>query len=478
MNQQYRQAIDAWFSDKEDALVRDISRLVSIRSVTGAAEPGKPFGPGPAAALEEALQLCADHGFQAENVEGYVGTADLCGEKPTLLHILAHLDVVDEGSGWTVTAPYAPRVENGMLYGRGSADDKGPAVAALYAMKAARELSGGKLKYNAKLILGTDEESGSSDVAHYYESHPYAPWAFSPDGDFPVVNIEKGSYKPTITAGWEESAALPRVRELHGGVRINVVPGEATAMVLGMDPFAMASIAQPMAEEMGVTYAMAEVGAGTRITCTGKSAHASTPDEGNNAITALLALLASLPLADCDSTRAIGHLADLFPHGDNYGATLGVAQKDDLSGGLSLTLSLLELSETGLSARFDARTPICANDENCRAVAEAAFARCGLTCTGSMEPPHHTPAEGPFIAALLDCYEGYTGQPGQCLAIGGGTYVHHIPGGVAFGAGMPGFQCNMHGADEHASVADLMTAARIFTQVLLEMCGEESAFTL
>lgn len=474
MNETWKKRIEDWFADKETQLVCDIARLVEIRSVKGEAGEGCPFGPGPAAALSEALELCKEKGMLVTDYDHYVGTADL-NDKKTIVNILGHLDVVDEGTGWTVTEPYTPKIVDGMLYGRGTDDDKGPVVAALYAMQAVKEL-GVPLKYNARLIMGTDEESGSEDLKHYFAKEPFAPWSFTPDASFPVTNVEKGSYKPTFTKTWEQSEALPRVTELHGGVRINVLPGEAVAVVKGIDPFTMGPLALPIAKEMEVTYGMTEIAGGTRIRCQGAAAHASTPDEGNNAITALLALLASLPLADCGSTRAIQDLADLFPHGDCYGATLGIAQKDQVSGGLSVAFSLLEMTETGLEGRFDARVPICANDENCRKVTEKAFAERGFACEGQMDAPHYTPAEGPFIQTLLECYESYTGLKGECLSTGGGTYVHDIPGGVAFGCGMPGFVSNLHGPDEHMSIADTLTAAKIFAQVLVEMCGEESTF--
>ncbi|MEG2988885.1 MAG: M20/M25/M40 family metallo-hydrolase, partial [Oscillospiraceae bacterium] len=93
-------------------------------------------------------------------------------------------------------------------------------------------------------------------------------------------------------------------------------------------------------------------------------------------------------------------------------------------------------------------------------------------CTGDMDAPHHTEAESPFVKTLLKCYEEYTGNTNsKPLAIGGGTYVHDIPGGVAFGCAMPGFVSNLHGPDEHARVADLMTSAKIFTQAIAQLCS-------
>ena len=172
-----------------------MSRLVRIRSVKGEGGPGMPFGEGPAKALEEALKLCGELGFATENVDGYVGTADL-GEGPAGLHILGHLDVVGEGTGWTVTGPYEPKVVDGVLYGRGVADDKGPVVAALFAMKAVKDL-GIPLKQSVKLILGTDEESGSSDIAYYYKNHPYAPTPSRRTPIFPSSTSRRDTTTPT-----------------------------------------------------------------------------------------------------------------------------------------------------------------------------------------------------------------------------------------------------------------------------------------
>ena len=99
------------------------------------------------------------------------------------------------------------------------------------------------------------------------------------------------------------------------------------------------------------------------------------------------------------------------------------------------------------------------------------YLRFGFTAEGGMQEPHHTPADSPLVKTLLRCYEQFTGQPGKCLAIGGGTYVHDIPGGVAFGCCMPGFNGNMHGADEHTCIADQLTAAKIFTQAIIDLCS-------
>jgi succinyl-diaminopimelate desuccinylase len=466
-----RDKIDSYFNaDKEAELVAAISRLVRIPSVKGRAMGGIPFGHGPYRCLEEALNIAGQLDLSTKNYDNYVGLVDL-NQEDTILHILGHLDVVGEGTGWTVTDPFNPFIQNGMLFGRGTADDKGPLMAAMFAMKAIKDM-GIPLKHNVRLILGTDEESGSEDIKYYYEREPYAPYTFTPDSDFPLINIEKGSYKPAFSSSWEESTALPRVTSLTGGFRINVVPPEAEASLDGLSAAQISEILKKVGLETGVSFVVAASETGVQIHATGLGGHAAEPEKSNNALTAMLRLLDSLPLADCRSTKAIHSLAALFPHGDYQGKALGIQQSDRLSGDLTVSLNLLTLSETGFEGQFDSRTALYADDGNCRKVVEAAFAARGISCSGEMSAPHHTPENSFFVQTLLKCYRQYTGEVNAVpLATGGGTYVHDIPGGVAFGCNMPGFDSNLHGPNERIQIADLMTSCKIFTQAIIELCS-------
>ena len=132
--------------------------------------------------------------------------------------------------------------------------------------------------------------------------------------------------------------------------------------------------------------------------------------------------------------------------------------------------TMLTLNDTGCTGRFDSRTPLTATQASVQTVAEAALRAAGFAVQGDMDPPHYVPESDPFLRTLAQCYEAYTGQKGQCLAIGGGTYVHDIPGGVAFGPNMPGFVSNLHGPDEKIRVADLLTTAKIYAQVMVALC--------
>ena len=469
----YEDKIRAYFDDPgiRQEMIDAISRLVAVKSVKGDAEPGKPFGPGPVAALAEGLALAGEWGFAVENHENYVGTADL-NDKETRLHILGHLDVVGEGTGWA-TDPYTCVERDGMLYGRGVSDDKGPVVCALLAMRAVRDL-GLPLSANVRLVMGTDEESGSGDIAHYYASHPYAPFTFTPDADFPVINIEKGHYHPDFGKTWTEETALPRVTSLKGGFRQNVVPPEAQCVIAGLSAGEVEPLAAQVAAATGTPFTVTDGANGVTVHCAGRNAHAASPDGGLNAISALLELLSRLPLADCESTRALRSMQTLFPFGDTRGKALGIASEDAESGPLTLNLALMTLTGTGFTAKFDVRFPLSSNEENCRKACEARLAAHGIAVTGNpeMTTVHCVPGDSQLVTTLLRCYETYTGaRDAKPLAIGGGTYVHDIPGGVAFGCQFPGFDPKMHAPDEQACVDQLLCSCKIFAQAICELCS-------
>ncbi|HCD42207.1 MAG TPA: dipeptidase PepV [Lachnoclostridium sp.] len=466
----YRKEIEEYIESHKQEMIEDICTLCRINSEKMTYREGMPYGPGAFDALDEALAIAESYGFSITNYDNYVGTADL-NDKERQLDILAHLDVVPAGEGWKETEPFEPVVKGDKLFGRGTADDKGPAVAALYAMRAVKDLNI-PLKKNVRLILGTDEECGSSDIDHYYSIEEEAPMTFSPDGSFPVVNTEKGGLNGHFTAEWTASDLLPKLVCLEAGTKVNVVPGKASAVVAGIDAEALEHAAAECEKKTGIRFELKLDEDTAIITAIGESAHASLPEEGNNALTGLLLYLTELPLAKCEQLTMIRRLLELIPHGDTSGEALGIAMEDELSGSLTLAFSLLKVTESGLEGTFDSRCPVCATEENVLEVVRRNMAKKGLTLhNDSMKPPHHVDGDSEFVKTLLHAYESYTGRKGECVSMGGGTYVHSLKNGVAFGASMPGTDNRMHGADEYAVIEELTVSAKIFAQVIVDLCS-------
>ena len=464
-----KERIHAYMTGREDEFVAALAPLIAVNSVTGEAAPGMPFGPGPAEALDKALALAESWGFRTWSDDGYVGLVEL-NEQEDLLHILAHLDIVGAGDHWD-TDPFTLVRDGDLIYGRGTDDDKGPAVAALLAMRCIRDL-GLEVKGNVKLVLGTDEESGSKDLRHFYGHYPFAPYSVTPDTCFPVTNIEKATYAPAFGQTWEpQPQAANRLLSLKGGIRVNVAPGDCTAKIAGMGKESVEADMAEVAAGTGVAFDAWEEDGILTIQATGIQAHASRPDEGRNAITAMLDLLCRLPLAADAAAEAVKNLHGFFPYGDDHGIALGIAAQDEISGKTTVTLSVLDMKENGFEARFDSRDALCATKESTQDVTEKAFRSLGWTCTGDFGPGHWVDENSPFIQILLETYEEFSGRKGYCEAIGGGTYVHHIPGGVAYGAGEHDFDSRLHGANERARISQLLLTAEIYAAVIAKVCG-------
>ena len=469
--------IREYFDSREEDMVRDIFRLMRIDSLKSEPLPGMPFGEKCAKVLEEAEKIARALGFPVTNYDNYAVAIDL-NDKPSRLDLLAHLDVVPAaGQVWEATEPFAPVLKEGIISGRGSADDKGPAMAALYAMAAVRDL-GVPLGYNVRLILGADEESGSSDIAYYYKKEQPAAMTFSPDSDFPVINCEKGGYWSGFS-GTFPAEEHPVLAEFHGGDRGNAVPAQGWMRLQGVDADQVTALCRRIDKDTGVWFQVSRDGKDCVVRAAGTGAHASVPETGNNGVTALLRVLRSLGVKGEGGTKAVMALAKMFPHGEFYGESAGVAMEDKKCGKLTLGLNVLHFDGVKVEGRIDCRTPLCATDENVAQVLRRKFEAAGLLLGEEhICPAHYVPEDSPFVQTLLRCYEQYTGKKGYCISTGGMTYTHHVENGVAFGCAFPGQDNRMHGADEWVSLADLKLSGSIFAQVMAEICAEESPVTV
>ena len=452
--------IGKFIEDHTGDMISTLGELVRIPSVKGEAEKGCPFGREPARVLEKFLDIAKSMGFTVKNHENYVGTIDFFPEGEPTLGILCHLDVVPEGTGWH-TPPFELTMSRGYVYGRGVMDDKGPAVSVLYAMYALKKL-GVELSENVRFIVGTDEENGSSDLAYYAKKEKLPARLFTPDGYYPIINIEKGMIRGEFSVPIKEGAI--KIISLSGGSVVNAVPGTCECRIAGCS----VDRAREVALFVGPKFDIEEDNGEVVIRCTGKSAHASRPEGGVNAVTATVKLLSML---DKDGKTGISAVDALFPLGETDGEHAGVKMSDDVSGALTLVHSIAECDGKEYRGKFDIRFPVSSSVEKVRRALEKAFAKAGASLVGfTGVEGHHVDENSDFIKTLLQTYEHISGKRGRCVAIGGGTYVHETEGGVAFGAEFSDEDNHIHGADEKMAVELFKMNARMFADAIIRLC--------
>lgn len=311
MNESAAEKLNKLVDKDKDDLINSTQELVRIKSVSGEPEEGAPFGEGPALALDKALEIARSLGFNTTNLDGYIGYAEY-GQGPDYVGVLAHVDVVAEGDGWKYP-PYGAEIHDGKMYGRGTIDDKGPAMAAIYALKAVRD-SNLSLTKRVRVIFGSDEETGTADVEHYLDIEAPPVSGFTPDANFPAIYAEKGILTFDLARNLTTKPSDMRIMRilfkknltaLQGGIAYNIVPDEASAEIITRTPYLVVAACRNFAKETGYNLT-AEVANGTvSINSVGLAAHGSVPYKGKNAVMQLFAFLGTLPLISSDMKDAI-----------------------------------------------------------------------------------------------------------------------------------------------------------------------------
>lgn len=462
--------IEEFFQIHREEFIEDLTRLVAIDSSRDPEESGMPYGKGPAAVLNAALEIAENYGLYVENWDNYVGIVQLektAEEEPRRLDIFVHLDVVPGGSGWTKTEPFQMLLEEGRLYGRGTSDDKGPALAAIYSLRAIKEM-GIQPEGTVRLVLGCDEESGSSDLEQYFARTSPAEMSFSPDADYPLINAEKGLYMVSL------SSEVEAVREtgivwMESGERSNVIPDRAHAVIKGMSAATVVEYLKEAAKGSGLGMQIYDSQRGVELTVCGKGGHASEPEEADNALTGMLQLLSCLPLEGDSAFDRLCKLNKIFPHGIHYGEGAGISMEDGVSGKLTASLNVLRFDGKTLYCVADCRVPVKPELLRFQVFEENARAK-GFTVKSKRKDGHYVPEDSRLIKTLLASYEELSGEKGYCKSSGGSTYVHDIASGVAFGCTMPGVDNHMHGTDEFADLDVLLMSGKIFARAIFELC--------
>ena len=399
-----------------DEAVKHICESIRFDSSLGTHTSKNPFGKGAADCLNHFLDLATSLGFETHNYDNYVGEV-IYGEGEEFA-ILCHLDVVPAGDGWTKD-PFGGVIEDGKIWGRGTTDDKGPAICSLYALKALKD-KGFVPNKKIKLIVGCNEESGWGCIEHYNEVAHMPEIGFSPDADFPVIYAEKGIIHLRLHFPVEGRAPF---LHLEGGKQANMVCDRCEATPR--------SLTVTKARELGLTVEK------KRIIAYGKSAHGSTPDLGENAILPILKFFEGKhPVIK----RIIDCLFD-----DIY----GLRELEDETGKLTMSPNVIKFRKGQILVLVDIRYPATIPAEQ---VFEKIKKMEVVYENVHMQAPLYHDKNSELIQTLLSTYEECTGKKAEPIAIGGGTYARALKQGVGFGPEMPGDTPCIHMADEYISL--------------------------
>ena len=424
-----------YLEEHKEEMLKDLEDFVAIPSISSDLEKvGE--------ALDFALNLAADMGFRTEScLDGQVGVIEI-GEGDETLGILSHVDVVPAGEleDWD-TDPYEAVIKDGRMYGRGTIDDKGMIIASLYAMKAAMEY-GKPMHKKVQLILGTQEEAEWTDMDAYVANYPLPDYGFSPDGEYPICNVEKGVADFTLTFDVKDEACVEGtfVTKVECGVAKNAVPGKAIATLSN----------------------------GETVTAVGKVVHSCQPERGVNALFVLCDMLKEMGIAENKLMKLIEAVTDGFF--DIEGSGIGLRSDSEYYKGEfvhrnTFSPTVFEAADGVAEVNINNRFPYGASEEEIyqgiKAFAEAHGGR--VSDVDSM-PAVFVSAESPFLKILAEAYEEVSGLKNEFTLAYGGSYAKAMPNIVSWGPLFPDEEDCCHEANEYIDIQNMMASAEIFAQ--------------
>lgn len=438
----YKKLLEPYKVQMLDAL----RRFVQIPSVYDENTKTKemPFGKEVNNALAFVADLGERFGFDVDRCDGYA-TELTIGEGDHVIGIYAHADVVPVTGTWKY-GPFVPTIENGNIYGRGTSDDKGPMIAAFYAVKALKD-NGLLRDYKVKIVVGGDEERGSSCLEYYFDvlKKEGPTYGFTPDSDFPLIYGEK-----EIMDFWPSmKIKIPHVKSIKGGVATNAV---CDRVEIELDD---ASEVKKYLEEHNYKFEISS----NKVTVIGKACHGSTPELGINA-----ALIAFEALGKVYKVDALAKFAQELS--DTSGKAFGCYYHTELLGDSTYCVGIVKYDGDNLTFSVNFRYPENVSYKETIAKFDAEFAT-KSTPKDKPSPLVLFDPKSPLVHTLLEAYQKETGDTkSKILTTGGGTYAKHAPNTIAFGALFPGRESTMHEPNEYMPLEDFYLSAVIYAHAI------------
>ncbi len=460
----------ARLDELKDGMIEDLMALIRCPSVAGEAREGAPFGEGPAEALEWMLNAGRREGMKAVSLDGAAGYIEYGPSEKELFGILSHLDVVPAGNGWTAGA-FDPVLKEGRIYGRGSSDDKGPTVAAFYALKALKDC-GYDFTKRVRMIFGLNEETGEESIRYYCDREEIPAFSIVPDSDFPVVRAEMGimTFDLVKRFGMHHNKG-PEIKYIIGGAAANMVPDHAEALIDHIEDISSVQAhVKRFASDTGAAVFCEERGEhSVLIRAEGRSAHGSAPWKGINAVAVLLEMLGTMKFGSEEMQELLDFYISHIGF-DLHGERLGIDLTDGESGRLIMNVGVIDMNERELRITVNVRVPVTFGEEEVFSGLISLITEYGIDFEKKMyQSPLYYKEDDPRIQQLLEIYRRNTGDTeSRPLIIGGGTYARQMKNAVAFGALYPGDEDRMHGADEYISADRLLQTARIYAETIFE----------
>ena len=440
--------------ENKTLIIEKTKEILRIPSVLTEFDPESetPFGVEINRSLHYMLDLAKADSFVTKNVKNYAAHIEY-GEGKEILGILCHIDVVPAGDNWS-HPPFSPIIKKDKIYARGSSDDKGPTIAAYYALRFLKDL-GVKMDKRVRIIIGTDEETGWRGIDEYFKTEEMPEIGFAPDASFPLIYGEKGILSFDVTGKTEDEYLLT----FKAGDRYNVVPdyAECTLSVDLKDKFKEYLLYNGLNGEVK----------DDKYIVHGKRAHAMQPNLGINA-----AFILAEFLNENINNQFIKYICQFLTF-DHLGEKLNINHHDDEMKDFTINPAVYEYQDNKFKIGINCRYPKGWDKDSALINIEASVIGPRFKFKVLNDSPvHYVDKEDELVKTLHNAYIKHTGDDTTpIITIGGGTYSRALKKAVAFGATMPGRKDVAHQIDEFVHIEDLLKATAIYMEAIYQLAG-------
>lgn len=449
----YKKEIIHYIDNIQSDMLKDLAGFIEIPSISDNKQQV-------AEALNYALNLGRKLGFKSYSyLDNQVGVIEI-GHGDETLGILSHVDVVSPGDmkKWN-SPPFEAVIKDEKIFGRGTIDDKGAIIASLYAMKAVLDL-GLPLHKKVQLILGTQEEVEWTDMESYVKQFSLPDYGFTPDGEFPLCNIEKGCMDITMEFPLDLISKDPgSLVSISAGTAANIVPGVCTAEII-------------------------EDTNGILVPCThnalGKAVHSCQPEKGENAIFNMVKHLSNLNLKQNKLLDLVYMINEKFS--DLNGKALGLYNQSEYYNGEFVHRNVF--TPTILNVKNNVATLIVnirySYGTDAQDIIDT-FKNLAKYYGGSLTAFNNLPAvyvskDRPFMQAFAEAYEKVSGRKNEFVLAYGGSYAKAMPNIVSWGPIFPEDEDTCHEENEYISIKSLVDNSKIFGVAISEIVLSKKSF--
>lgn len=455
-----------WLEEHKPEMISDLCQLIEIPSVSSETyDPAAPYGKPCLNVLEKALQYGSGYGFAISNYQNHCGSIDWGAESNKDIGIWCHLDVVPAGDGWSYF-PYQPTVKNDIVIGRGSRDNKGPMMAALYAMRYLKD-SGYNPSNHIHLFLGCNEETNMGDIKYYLSKYKEPDFSIVPDINFPVCIGEKGRISLRIRHTLQSEI----LQSIRYGVAHNQIPSTAEA-ILKLSDEAVARLRDTIRNHQNSNKLFDLIQSDKdpsifTVTTHGIARHSAFPEGSINAAFRLIDLLCTARILEPSVESVLKSDCTLFS--DYYGKGCGINASDQISGRLTIAATMGVLKNGYFYQYLDIRYNVLNDYQKITGALLPCLNQSNWEIIECNDNPSYYYGKSDITDALLKICEEYFHAPQSAFTTGGGTYARKLHHAVGFGASMPDEHSafgpdrgGAHQPDEYVDIQDLMKACEIY----------------